>query len=194
MKTCLAIALPGLAFLLSACAQVFEVERPPRLAPGQRVRVTIPRSGMKKHVATLIALSADTIVLASAEPGDSTRWIAPLRNVGYFEVSRGIHGAAETGAVIGFVAGGALGYWAMKAERDACNGATQGYWPFCSLDEPVLGLISGGLVGAGVGALTGLFIRSERWEHIPLRLVRRIRVGLSPQPDGRLGLGAALTF
>lgn len=194
MQTRAAIFLPGLALLLSGCALWYNAPLVPPLVPGQRVRVTIPSVGMKQQVATLAALSADTIVLRDVVPGDSMRWATPLSGVSYFERSRGVHSAAGAGAAIGGVAGGVFGYIAVKQSRDACNKATYGYWPFCALEEPVYGFFAGSLVGAGMGAVVGLFIRSERWEHIPLALLRRLHVELSPQVGGSLGLGVSLAF
>ncbi len=48
-----------------------------------------------------------------------------------------------------------------------------------------------GGAGAGLGALVGLLIKTDRWEEVPLN---RFRVSFAPQRDGRFALGASVSF
>ena len=48
-----------------------------------------------------------------------------------------------------------------------------------------------GIVGAGVGAIIGGIIRTDRWEKVP---VDRIRLGFAPQRDGGAVISASLAF
>ncbi|HSB60860.1 MAG TPA: hypothetical protein VLI67_04030 [Vicinamibacteria bacterium] len=49
----------------------------------------------------------------------------------------------------------------------------------------------GGLGGAGLGALIGTLVRTERWQDVP---VQRLRATVGPQPGIAFGAGVALTF
>jgi hypothetical protein len=46
-------------------------------------------------------------------------------------------------------------------------------------------------VGAGVGALIGTAIKTERWQEVPLD---RVRVSFGPQRNGRFGFGLSVSF
>jgi hypothetical protein len=49
-----------------------------------------------------------------------------------------------------------------------------------------------GGIGAIAGWLVGVpFFKFERWRKVPLD---RLRVSLAPQPDGRFGFWASITF
>ena len=51
-------------------------------------------------------------------------------------------------------------------------------------------LITGAIVGAA-GGIVGYFIKTDRWEEIPLE---RLRVSLAPQRDGGFALGFSVRF
>jgi hypothetical protein len=103
-----------------------------------------------------------------------------LESIRRFEVSRGFRSYKWIGAAAGFVAGAGVSYLILhsggstapcdrSANQDAMN-ATE-----------CLGLVAlGGLAGAGLGALIGGVIRSERWEEVPLS---SLRIGLEPGPS-----------
>ena len=46
----------------------------------------------------------------------------------------------------------------------------------------------GGVAGAGLGAIIGALVRTERWQDVP---VERLRVGLAPQGGIKFGLFVA---
>ena len=49
----------------------------------------------------------------------------------------------------------------------------------------------GAVAGYAIGRLLGSAMKTERWEEVPLD---RLRLSLGPQRDGRLGLGASVSF
>jgi len=51
-------------------------------------------------------------------------------------------------------------------------------------------LIVSAIVGAA-GGIVGYFIKTDRWEEIPLE---RLRVSLTPQRDGGFALGFSVRF
>ena len=54
-----------------------------------------------------------------------------------------------------------------------------------------LRLVIVGAIGTVAGGLVGYFIKTERWEEVPLE---RLRVSLAPQRDGGFALGFSITF
>jgi hypothetical protein len=122
-------------------------------------------------------------VIASA--GDSLRLTADgathsysLGAVRRLEVSDGTRSRWQTGAAVGLLIGGGATYFVTHSggstapcDRDQNQDAMSG--------TECLGLVAlGGAVGAGLGALIGGRIRSERWRHVPLE---RLRFGLGPR-------------
>ena len=57
--------------------------------------------------------------------------------------------------------------------------------------EAELAAVAGALLGAGVGAVVGYFIKTDRWEEISLD---RLRVSFAPQRDGGFVLGLSVEF
>ena len=51
--------------------------------------------------------------------------------------------------------------------------------------------LAGGLLGAGVGAVIGWAIKTERWEEVPLD---RLQLNMVPLRDGGFALGVSVTF
>jgi hypothetical protein len=103
-----------------------------------------------------------------------------LESIRRFEVSRGFRSYKWIGAVAGFVAGAGVSFVILhsggstapcdrSANQDAMN-ATE-----------CLGLVAlGGLTGAGLGAIIGGVIRTERWDQVPLE---SLRVGFESGPS-----------
>lgn len=161
------ICLPAVLLLAPVTATLAQQRAP--LDPGQRLRITAPGLGMEQQAALLERVRGDTLVVTA----DSTVSV-PVTAVTRLEVFRGRSGHAWTGAVIGAGAGAAVGTVTAVL---VCESA------WCTVDGGVImaglgiGILSGGLAGAGVGAL----IKSDRWEDVPLD---RLRVGLAPGPHG----------
>ena len=153
-----------------------EIAAQESLASGSRVRVTAPECGLSGQAATFRALRADTLVLDTTE--------CPLASVTRLDVNRGQKSHALLGAGLGFAAGavGAVVYCEV-VEKGGCELA----------DDDIrleAALITGAIVGAA-GGLVGYFIKTDRWEEVPLE---RLRVSFTPQPDGRFALGFSVTF
>ena len=146
------------------------------LASGSRVRVTAPECALRGEAATFRAFRADTLVLETTQ--------CPLASVTRLDVSGGQKSHALLGAGIGLAAG-ALGAVVIceVVEKGGCELA----------DDDIrleAALITGAIVGAA-GGLVGYFIKTDRWEEVPLE---RLRVSFTPQPDGRFALGFSVTF
>ena len=189
-----------LVFLLSGCAVApFWTNGPspaprwqpdPMLNPGEKVRIYVPASEDYVRIASVVALSGDTIVLdqwpsrsgaAQAGPA-SARIRLPLGAVGRLEVSHGFHQHREAGFAFGALVGGIVGYLAC--------GPTWGFDFDCAHPEILfIVAVPVALVGAAIGSRW-----TEEWEDIPVDDLRRLRVGLVSQSAGRIGLGAALAF
>ena len=54
---------------------------------------------------------------------------------------------------------------------------------------PLWAVVMGGF-GAGVGAITGAFIKTDRWKEVPLD---RVRVSIAPKRDG-VAFGVRVVF
>ena len=58
-------------------------------------------------------------------------------------------------------------------------------------DYTWMGALLGAGVGGALGGITGYFIKTDRWEEIPLD---RLRVSLAPERDGGFALGFSVGF
>ena len=149
--------------------------------PGERVRVTAPECELRGQEATFRALRADTLVLETTE--------CPLASVTRLDVSRGQKSNFALGAGIGFAAGALVGL--VHCSRDAGGFSDVG---MCDLADDDLTLwvtfVIGAIGGAAVG-FVGNFIKTERWEEVPLE---RLRVSLAPQREGGFALGFSVRF
>ncbi len=158
-------------------------ERPP-IAPGMRVRIsTLPLTSEPQwFVGTVAALTPEQIVI---DPLNADRLAIPREHVTRLDVHRGRKGRALLGAGIGFLVG--VGWTvALVTSPSICNAEEQ-----CDAGDYAKAIAILGGTGAGLGALVGLLIRTDRWEEVPLN---RLRVSLAPQRVGRFALGASLSF
>ena len=182
------VAILAFVPLASATTQV-------SIRPGARVRVAghfcqpsysnCVGGSPQQYVGTFVRWEADTLVVQSN--GDTLS--VPAGLVTRLDVSRGRKNYAELGGGIGLglgsLAGAFIGYASYGDKRPGIG----------DVSSPELyaigGVIVGGLVGGGVGALIGQSIRTDRWQEVPLD---RLRVSLGPQRDGRFGFGASVRF
>ena len=145
------------------------------LASGSRVRVTAPDCALRGEAATFRALRADTLVLETTE--------CPLVSVTRLDVSRG----QEAHAIGGFLVGAGLG---LVGSLAVCN-----FTDPCQVfsDNDIRGdvVTVSGLMGGALGGITGYFIKTDRWEEVPLD---QLRVSLAPQRDGGFALGFSVRF
>jgi hypothetical protein len=160
------------------------------VAVGQRVRVASAGEG-PFFEGRVVRLAADTVVLSDGRIEDSIvlggrrrLWIAAgTRSYG--------HPGFIVGAALGVVVG-ALVYPEPPSPppcTDYCVFDTRDIVPFVGrIKSAGLGL----LVGAVVGAWIGSEIRTTLWQ--PVGPDAGVRVGIAPLPNGRLGLGASVSF
>jgi hypothetical protein len=162
-------------------------QQSPSVKAGDRVRVMAPSVSVSPFVGTFVAIEADSLVVH-----DSVHtWRLSLASVEQVDFSQGRKSHTLLGAGIGFLVGGGVAVALLytggstslcdqSANQDAMNSGE------------CIGLTAlGGLAGAGLGAIIGGFIRTERWQGIPLK---RLRVSLRPQSESRLGLALAVVF
>ncbi len=131
---------------------------------GSRVRVTTSAEPASELVGAVEAWGPASVTVReeSAEPLATQ---VPLSDVARLEMSRGSQGHAGTGAWIGggigLAAGVALAIFAAGADDDGLDnlGGTSGV---------ILGVGATTALGAGVGALIGSAVRTERWEEISI--------------------------
>lgn len=155
------------------------------LAPGARVRVTVPCPSaggqLCTQVGNLLATGADGVRIALAD-STASYGRASLRRL---EVSRGVRSHRLIGAGIGFLVGAGATYVVLNSggSTASCDrGANQ---DAMSAGECLALTAAGGVAGAGLGVLVGSLIRSERWEEVPLD---RLRLSFVPQRGWRVAV------
>lgn len=118
--------------------------------------------------------------------GQATDTSMAFSDLARLDVWRGTSRSTGTGAGFGFGIGAGLGLIAGVAAADECERADYalGFNKLKLCDVEVLaGLLGGGLVGAGLGALIGFAIKHDRWA--PVTPVGA-QIGLLPVPRGVL--------
>ena len=144
------------------------------LTAGDKVRVT---TAVERVIGYWMSLDDNRLTLRAEDPDSSL--VLPLASFTKLEVSQGLKSRTLKGAGIGFLVGGAAG---LATAAIACAIAGD-----CDADSSYTGLVYAvfGVLGAGVGALTGAIIGStikvDRWETVPFD---RIRVSLTPRGGG----------
>ncbi len=147
------------------------------VTPGARVRISAPTVAERPLLGTVVALEVDTLIVDAQ--GYDHPLTLPLASLARLEVSLGQKSRTLKGAGIGFLVGGAAG---LATAAIACTIDN------CDLGPPPAFIVYlyFGVLGAGVGTLTGAIIGSiikvDRWLDVPLDL----RVSLTP--NKRLGL------
>jgi hypothetical protein len=150
---------------------------------GERVRYARSEHG-GTVTATVVETGPGWIVTRTRKGGDPVR--VPFDGLTRLEVARGRRSRAAEGAVVGFIPGALFGGWVGLALSciDAAPSDRALFSPtndYCSARAgPVLAVA--GVVGAGtaiVGAITGAFIKTDRWQRVP---TRPVTAGLSIGP------------
>ena len=180
------------AVLLAAPFAQGAAQMSPSLVPGERVRVTAPVLGLDHREAVVEALRLDTLVLRT-----EATIAVPRTSLTHLETYSGRRGhpwrGAGIGALGGLLVGGAIGFVACENYTvttptgvgnclDSHEGAQ-----IILVAGLGLGAAGGALLGLGIGAL----IKTDKWVEHPLD---DLRLGLVPQPDGRLALGITHRF
>lgn len=123
------------------------------LAPGRRIRVTAPSAQLARQVGAVIRADADTLVFGEA----TRRWAIARPLITSLEVSGGRHGHTLIGLLAGTGAGLAFGLIAFAPGSNACTGSGD-------YEKNCMAYRAGTtLAGAGLGALVGALIRTEKW-------------------------------
>ena len=172
------------------------------LQPNDRVRLSVStpdlirilsgapltRSELRRDhfVGTFQGRRNDDVVIRLESP--ETELAVPVKSVARLEASRGMHSCASDGAAIGALAGFAGGF---ALGLIVCSGGdceSDGRMTIATLFGGV-----GAIAGLGVGAITGVQMRCERWHTVPMKNLPYsegvpqedgIRVGLAlPTPD-----------
>jgi hypothetical protein len=180
------VTLMIISLIVAPLATIASQQSPPVKA-GDRVRITAPSVSGSPFVGAFVAIEADSLVVHDSVD----TWRLSLASVEQVDLSRGRQSHTLLGAGIGFLVGGGVAVALLytggstslcdqSANQDAMNSGE------------CIGLSAlGGVAGAGLGAIIGGFIRTERWQGIPLK---RLRVSLRPQAGSRLGLALAVVF
>lgn len=145
-------------------------------ATGEKVRVTT-LTGRSLEKGVVVHTDAEFLTVSLGSGQSPVR--IPLASIERLEVARGRRTAAKEGALWGVVVGAVLGGLAVAGIGEAlCENATN-----CgaSAEGYLVGVGIFGAAGAGVGALTGLAIKKDRWVRVP---VDRVRVEIRPVPAG----------
>jgi hypothetical protein len=137
-----------------------------------------------------MAIRADSLNLRT----DATAASYAVRDVTRVEVSQGRRSRWLVGAGVGAVGGAGATFLVLNgtlfgggsASTAPCNRSAN--QDAISVGECVGLTALGAVAGAGLGALIGGLIRSERWEDRPLT---SLRVGAAPSGAVRLGLRLA---
>lgn len=185
---------------LVATALLVPVLLEAQVEPGDRIRIATA-----SHVLTgRVAASDDSTLVME---GVVNRWGVPVRTrpiewseVRRLDVSDGrrsrFEGALKGGAVglVSGATGGVLGF-AVPNALSGCDprspDAEERFGCFRHGDAILLGALIGAYYGAPSGAVMGFLWPGDRWERSPRAAPRPTVVAA---PDGRLGIGAALSF
>jgi hypothetical protein len=159
--SCFAVAVPARA------------QDAPALAPGARVRITVPSRNLEKQIGTMHAIAGDALVVELlGSSGDlATPGVAahiPLDSVTRLDVSAGRHRQTWRGAGIGFLVGAGAGLvvgpLSMECPSYGCDTSP-------GVAAAFGGIVLGGL-GAVVGLVAGAATTSEKWEEVPVSALR----------------------
>ena len=155
------------------------------VAVGERVRVST-ESGAT-HVGLLSAMTSGALEVQGE--GASQRFSVAF--VTRLDVSRGQKSHTLLGAGIGFAAGALVGVVHCSGDAGGFSDAGK-----CDLSDDVdltlwVTFVIGAIGGLAGGIIAGNWIKTERWEKVPLE---RLRVSLAPQRDGRFALGFSVRF
>lgn len=128
---------------------------------GERIRVTAFKYVMTRHTGIYLGRSNGVLELRPAGANENIQ--VETESLRRLQVQRGRRGNAPIGAVVGGVP---LALLAMLvyASDPADGGFKAGYML-------QYGLVAGA-VGAMGGALVGAYVKSDRWENVPLRQLR----------------------
>jgi hypothetical protein len=186
----LALLVPAV-LQLCGCAAVVRYLVPRAPTAGQSVRVFMTDSNPPLRTGRLVALTDDSLVLerdsarSLAESGAvAGRLALALDGVDEIDVSQGMHRNLVSGVLIGGVIGSLGGLTVLCLRIGDCLGHGER-----DLQASTIMLVAVG-AGVAVGGTIGVFVRSERWDEVPLSVLHRVRV--DPLTPSALRLQAGL--
>ena len=190
MRTVISLTV---GLLLVAVTSLLAQQAPP-VEVGSRVRVTAIDLGLEKQSASLQGLRGDTLDLFVAQDVGSIVSV-PLASVTEFATLQSTSRRTVIGALIGSAVGFSAGVIVLAVAHEGCEGGGFFSWGrrYCGTAPPEaeLAAVAGALLGAGVGAVVGYFIKTDRWEEVQLD---RLRVSFAPQREGGFALGLSVEF
>jgi len=143
----------------------------PALKLGDRVRVLVPTTE-EPYLGTIQALGSDTLLLAIE--GDRDPLVLSLADMTSLELSRGVKSRWATGAALG---AGTLGLIGFAVDCTTSDEESMVWGGGCGDGKYTLIL---GAAGAVIGGLIGSTVKVERWEEIPLDVLRIEASAVSP--------------
>jgi hypothetical protein len=160
----------------------------PPLQPGARLRLTVPcEPGPDcRGEGRLVPLRADTLTLAVVDAATSYRLDA-IRRV---EVSRR-RSHTMTGAGAGFLVGAGATFIVLNGGGSTSLCDRSANQDAIAASECIGLMALGGVAGAGLGALIGGAVRTERWQELP---VGGLRVSVASRLGSTLGLAVTVLF
>ena len=156
-------------------------QRTASLTPGARVRVRF-KATTQPIVGILDTISRDTVRLGPEGEHAASR--VAVSTIEGIDVSRGQHSNVGKGAVWGGAIVGGMGLItgvALASDQGSLVSITGG--------EAVELTVASTALGAGVGALIGSLVRSEKWEAVPLSTLQVAPVSLN-----RVAITLSLSF
>ncbi len=169
-------------------------------APGARIRVSAQGLAATRVVGTVVALRADTLVLA---PQNGRGLLAlPLESVQRLEVSRGRSSVGSTvmkhagiGLLVGAASGALAGPYVLSSACITPEKDLDAHWQcFDDLADGEARLkatVLFGIAGTAIGAVVGAIVGRERWEKVAQD---QVRVSFAPQRDGSFALRTSVRF
>jgi hypothetical protein len=134
-----------------------------RVAPGARVRVTLPHE--QPRTAVVVAHTPDTLFVRWADLVDTAA--LPLGKIASLEVSTGRHRSVAKGAGMGTLIGVGAGAILGALTYSPCDGLNCIVSPGSRGEATLYGGAAGGMLGLVVGSLVGLKSH-EDWERVSL--------------------------
>jgi hypothetical protein len=150
------------AVLVFTAAEPLASQEPAALQADARVRLMMV-GAERWSVGNLLMQPRDSVRLLVGGSGDTLA--VATASVTRFEMSKGRHRQTARGAWIGAIVGALAGSTIGLATYEECGG--------CLAPDPgrggsaMIGAVAFGLLGAGIGALTGSQITAERWAPLP---------------------------
>ena len=153
----------------------------PTLAPGTRVRITVPSTGAEALVGTLVRREADALWVSLGRSDSPTRIHLDLTT--RIEVSAGRRTQASRGALIGGAVGAVPGLLLTFGD----------YSSDVHGDGPSPGAVAavGAAAGAAVGAAVGWALKTEEWLHVERPAVA---AWVTPLRGGGLGVSLRVAW